>query len=153
MLKNVKVSKVNSGVCFVLVNAKGQPSSRKKPSANDLDALYKAESHYRAEVIKAFELAGISNIGYATDFQKTWAKMEDGCLFLNLEPWGWAMGTFTEPVMNDSGSTPTSGRAKVLLCYQYPLGKKTDADGRVSFSKVYEVHLGVQPAKVSDARV
>lgn len=132
----IKIQKRNNGVAFIpLLLGEKQPAARTAKSKPFQEAIQRAVDWYCQEVINAFENRGISSIGYAEDFRKkAYAEPQsDGSRLMQLNPWGFAFmheacegkgcvdcGN-TGVGMNDSGSTPTVGRARALACYQAPL--------------------------------
>jgi hypothetical protein len=139
----VLVQKVNSGVTFTLVGKKFKRSSKTGRRTLGGTAIEKAQTLYRAEVGEAFVKYGMDGTGYAHDFEDRWysnCTYEDYMVFVALEPWGFALVAEDGTVgMNDTGSTPTEGRAKLLACYQAPLEKVRVDESRCRFEKVYEV--------------
>jgi hypothetical protein len=122
---DVLVQKVNSGVTFT---PKGRGASRNnKLTAKGQAAAYEAWRAYSDDVMLAFDRAGIGNTGYARVFADAYLRFSGGgddrapYGYMDLEPWGFAKGSYADPLMNDSGSTPTPSRARHLLAYQAPL--------------------------------
>jgi hypothetical protein len=157
----VLVQKVNDGVTFYPCNKAGVPKKlpRPKPTFRGKSkpaeigpttrlALDAAEEWYRAEVMAAFDSGPMKGCGYADDFrQHAYTKDGEGGRFLKLEPVGFAIvGDDGQVTMNDSGSTPTTGRAKVLACYQAPLlkVKSTEGEGWWRFERI----VTTEPAEV-----
>ena len=122
---DVLVQKVNSGVTFT---PKGRGASRnKKLTAKGRAAAYEAWRAYSDDVMLVLKLQGIDGTGYARSFADAYLKFSGGADrrapygYVDLEPWGFAKGSYTNPLMNDTGSTPTPSRARHLLAYQAPL--------------------------------
>lgn len=125
----IRIIKVNDGIVFTVCTKKGAPVSR---MTKTLEAeLKRAQRWYEDEVSEAFIQEGLRDNGYARDFMNyryAIDKTPNGVHY-RLNPWGFAeRNEAGEPVMANSGSTPTPGRAKVLLCYQAPLAR-TDNGG------------------------
>lgn len=139
----VKIQKRNSGVIFIpLLAGEKLPAERTAKNKPFQAALRQAEDWYRREVIKAFEYRGVTNTGYYQDFlRRSYTETQrDGSRFMALEPVGFAHAHMacegkgcadcgnTGVGMNNMGSTPTVGRARVLACYQSPLKMVKESD-------------------------
>jgi hypothetical protein len=134
-------------VRFSLLTKSGRVSTRKSVGDRGASVLYAAASRYFEDVEAAFEGAGIRS-GYREQaqrwhFQRAYVAGPRAGYppveVVTLEPWGFAGGTLDEPKMADTGSTPTGGRARTLLCYQAPLRAEPNGEGRVAFRRVYVV--------------
>lgn len=141
----VKIQKVNSGVTFTVVQKDGMtimkvPKTDCKTSREIARCQREASNWYRAEVIKALESlktesenATLAQTGYGQEFIKTNYRVigQGPCAFhIELNPWGFAAVNDVGGVgMNNSGSTPTPGRARILQAYQAPLEVHHEADG------------------------
>ncbi len=136
----VRIRKLKEGVAFDVINANGEVVSGQ--GTKRMAAIRAAEAWYKEGVRTAFEARGISNIGYADRFEEAWARLvpepkqvrrtvkvaPEASAFMELEPVGFAWEQDGVPVMNNMGSTPLEGRARVLLCYQAPLDKVPGED-------------------------
>ncbi len=140
---DVLVQKVNSGLMFT---PKGRGAVRnKKVTAKGKRAVREAWGSYRNDVAMAFDRAGIGNTGYAKTFMRElYPTFAGGSAFVALEPWGFAKGTYADPVMNDTGSTPTTSRARHLLAYQAPLSV-VKRKGGTYIEAIYETSPGGAP--------
>jgi len=148
METKVKVQKVNSGVQFtILQNAKtGKPVTR-KVTERDRKVLFAAYEWYCWEVQKAGAEHGIyfPHSFASNDLLGQYSTDKDRCAaFVALEPWGFAGGTFDAPVMGNSGSTATEGRARRLLCYQAPLNR-ISSGGYDQFERVITIQEEKNP--------
>ena len=115
---SINIQKVNSGVRFTIINARGKPVIR-SITERDRRALFSAYEWYCGELNKVALAHDICvSIGASNAYEVTGSCCTS---FLFLEPWGFAEGTFDAPVMGNSGSTATDSRARRLLCYQAPL--------------------------------
>jgi hypothetical protein len=137
----VKIQKVSSGVQFTILNARTRNPVARKMSEKDRRDLFTAYSWYCEEV----RIVGAAHGVYFDSMREIgeYSTQRDNCIgFVNLEPWGFADGTFDAPVMADSGSTPTNARAKRLLCYQAPLNR-VDTLVNIQFERV--ITIGEEP--------
>ncbi len=146
----VRIKRVNDATLLEAIDAKGKVKLGLGPKTKK--ALNDAEKWYRGEVKTAFEKRGVGDLGYASDFERAYAKSPpegvqdrqiaankrlkargfaakpveqlEAVLTLALKPEGFAWeDEHGVPQMNNTGSTPTTMRARVLLCYQDPLEK------------------------------
>lgn len=143
----IRIQKINEGVTFTPVTKSGRPLGGAM-GATARRAIRDAEAWYRVQVVLSFVNEGVERTGYAHNFERTYAVVPDARgrsaaregAYLRLEPVGFAhpdeQGGWW---MNDSGSTPTSGRARVLACYQAPLWRVPDAPGLVRFERFVDV--------------
>jgi hypothetical protein len=134
-MTTILIRKLNAGVSFQIL-LKGGRFSARKPTERDKGALYAALDWYCERVMGAALRHGVSLRNPAD--QLVSVSKSDPSLFLPLEPWGFASGSFEEPLMGDSGSCPTPSRARALLCYQAPLAVKKENDS-LTFSRTLEV--------------
>lgn len=143
----VRAMKVNCGVTFTIQttgtsNRKGafMSSPSKVMNARTIASeklVRKAIDTYAEEVIKVLDEHGLAKEGFLRSIRD--ARHSPGGAVVELEPWGFAFGTFENPEMGNSGSTPTDTRARKLLAYQAPLEKKELGEGRYEFVKDYTV--------------
>jgi len=126
----VRVEKVNGGVTFSLrVEGACEPPPERVARALDL-----AVEWYRTEVDAALRGAGLAGTGYARAFRRAVPRSDGPTVrVLDLEPWGFARKGEDGPVMGDTGSTPTEGRARHLAAYQAPLEEHHPEPGVVAF--------------------
>lgn len=125
----VKVQKVNSGVVFSVV----------KKRLDTKRLLQKAMEMYQQQVLKIMETHDFPSHVGAT-FIQAFDHPQFGQMgaVVQLEPWGFAGGTFEQPTMV-GGSTATPQRARLLLAYQAPLERTKNADGSYSWHRDFEV--------------
>jgi hypothetical protein len=142
----VRVVKLNSGVRMEQVGKRQVALRRKDGRVTAMGlAFQQVEDLYRLEVIAAFVKARIDGSGYAQAFLRSFFRTDPSELTktMELEPWGFALVAEDGGVsMGDTGSTPTSGRASALACYQAPLGKvERPGERHCTFEKVYSVEV------------
>jgi hypothetical protein len=136
---DVLVQKLNSGV---ELTPKGRGAVRSgKVTAKGRRAVAAAWDSYTNEVWEAFERAGIAKTGYAEKFWNAYPRFEGRSAFVALEPWGFAKGSYDNPTMRDTGSSPTPGRARHLLAYQAPL-RLVKRNGGTYLDVVYKTDPG-----------
>ena len=121
----VLIEKWSDGVRFALCSKTGKVVDRTL-SDKGSRALSVAGAWYQDAVMRAFAREGLGEIGYAQQFARAAITARAQDYFMRLEPAGFAIraedGSWT---MNDTGSTPTPVRARVLACYQAPLREVT----------------------------
>jgi hypothetical protein len=142
----VLVQKLNSGINMAQVARRPQLLKRRDGGLTPAGkAFCRVEDQYKLEVREAFEKAGILGSGYAKDFERAYfATAREGLSqFMQVEPWGFAfVDEQGNATMGDTGSTPTSGRAAVLACYQAPLDKvQHPGEQHCTFEKIYTVEV------------
>ena len=132
-MAKVLVQKVNCGLALRFADERG---AKPRGAVKQREALYRAfDQWHRA----AYQVAYDAGVGLYNVEHARFVYEGDGVATMHLEPWGFAWGTLEDPQMNDSGSTPTESRARLLLCYQAPLERIEQPDGRVRHERTYEV--------------
>ena len=129
----IRVQKVNSGLTFTILDRKLAPL-RKRVCKSDINIerlVSKVADMYFSEVEVVLKQHNLP----IERFQKYRYELRHspGGAVLQQDIWGMAFGTFEEPRMNDSGSTATDHRARMLLAYQAPLNKIKNQDNTYSF--------------------
>jgi len=145
----IRAQKVNSGVVFnILETVSDRPASTRavKLAFNNRaqlfkqqvtqESLRKAVQAYAQDVMAYLTAHNLFTDSFLRSVEKT-VYTKNGAI-LELDPWGFASGTQEEPVMGDTGSTPTPGRARQLLAYQSPFTQKKEKND-VVFIKDYVV--------------
>lgn len=138
---NIRVQKISDGIEFTIQTT---GKSRINPNHKVVAAravvsglVAKVVDTYTAEVLEVLK----KNNMPVEQFQKYASEVrptKTGA-FMKLEPVGFGFGTFEEPEMPNMGSTPTPGRARLLLAYQAPLNKIEVSPGQFQFYKDYTV--------------
>ena len=138
----IRITKLNCGVEFQALTKTGKPVKRNTMAI--FDELARARNWYASAVASALQKYDMTNTGYGQSFLTARFKVsiderEPGRVLYELEPYGWAIVNESgEAQMGNTGSTPTPGRTKILLCYQAPLEKKRNEDGTFTFQLTKE---------------
>ena len=136
----VLVRKTNEGVTFTLIGKRGK-SLRTNTDVRQR-AVSLAEDRWREGALKAAAELGIADSGYITDLSKgRYRHLSNSCGHtLALEPWGFARKREDGTIgMNDTGSTPTDFRARVLLAWEAPLTEIEVEPRCYKFESVWDI--------------
>lgn len=124
----VRAMKINSGVMFTIQQTEkskknsgfNTAASPRRPLVSE-KLVSKVVDLYCQEVLKVLQEQNLPTERFIR--ARLDVRHSSGGAVMELEPWGFGHGTFENPSMGNSGSTPTDGRARMLLAYQAPLTK------------------------------
>lgn len=123
-MSKIKLTKINSGIIIELQ----KPMPRSKDGKKKV--LEAALKRYLEEVVL--------DLGYFINYESRIDLVHISTLFLDLEPWGFAIPSENGSYMNDTGSVATPARCKILEAYQKPLEHHQE-DNLHSWWSIWEV--------------
>ena len=132
----IRAMKVNVGMTFTIMDG-DTPTKHTKHDANRDKLVRKAIDMWAEEVLSVLKQHEMNTKRFLDAVCD--ARHSPNGAVIQLEPVGFAWGTFENPEMGNSGSTPTEGRARMLLAYQSPLQMVKSTDGEELLIRDYEV--------------